>query len=150
MKKIFLMLLVVVVIVAVIFPVYFYFMGKQSQKMMNEGLNGGHLRICPSRPSCVSSTDKRKLHAIAPLSFKPNAIATLKEITQQMRGAKVMQQSNDYLHVTFASELFKFIDDVEFLMTAGQIEVRSVSRVGYSDLDVNRKRIENIRAQYEE
>ncbi|MEZ5467356.1 MAG: DUF1499 domain-containing protein [Lysobacterales bacterium] len=41
----------------------------------------------------------------------------------------------------------RFIDDIElrFDDAAGQIQVRSGSRVGYSDLGVNRKRVEALR-----
>ena len=42
-----------------------------------------------------------------------------------------------------------FVDDVEFLLDedAKVIHVRSASRLGESDLGVNRKRIETIRAK---
>jgi len=45
-----------------------------------------------------------------------------------------------------------FVDDVEFLIapTAKVIHVRSASRLGESDLGVNRKRIETIRAKLNE
>jgi uncharacterized protein (DUF1499 family) len=40
-----------------------------------------------------------------------------------------------------------FVDDVEFLAepAAGLVHVRSASRLGHSDLGVNRKRIEDLR-----
>jgi len=43
------------------------------------------------------------------------------------------------------------MDDVEFLLDDGTktIHIRSASRVGYSDLGVNRKRVEAIRARFE-
>jgi uncharacterized protein (DUF1499 family) len=49
--------------------------------------------------------------------------------------------------------LFRFVDDVEFYFPEKQggetiIHVRSASRVGSSDLGVNRKRIERIRSQF--
>jgi uncharacterized protein (DUF1499 family) len=41
----------------------------------------------------------------------------------------------------------RFVDDVEFLFddTNKKIHVRSASRVGYSDMGVNRKRVEELR-----
>jgi len=44
--------------------------------------------------------------------------------------------------------VFRFVDDVEFHVdeTAKLIHVRSASRVGHSDLGVNRRRVEAIRA----
>ena len=43
--------------------------------------------------------------------------------------------------------MFRFVDDVEFLLddATGQIYFRSASRVGRSDLGVNRRRMEAIR-----
>jgi uncharacterized protein (DUF1499 family) len=56
------------------------------------------------------------------------------------------------LLITFApkctSAFFGFVDDLELhLRTAeGVIAVRSAARLGYSDLGVNRRRIEDLRA----
>ena len=48
-----------------------------------------------------------------------------------------MTQRPDYLHAEFASATFGFVDDVEFhLAAAGRIDVRSASRLGYSDFGV--------------
>jgi uncharacterized protein (DUF1499 family) len=43
------------------------------------------------------------------------------------------------------------VDDVEFLLGDGTrtIHVRSVSRVGYSDFGVNRRRVEEIRTRFD-
>jgi uncharacterized protein (DUF1499 family) len=43
-----------------------------------------------------------------------------------------------------------YIDDVEFALDAGAsvIHVRSASRLGESDLGLNRKRIESIRTAF--
>ena len=48
------------------------------------------------------------------------------------------------------SWLLRFVDDVDAVVDpdAGVIHVRSASRVGYSDLGVNRKRVEAIRAAF--
>jgi uncharacterized protein (DUF1499 family) len=44
--------------------------------------------------------------------------------------------------------VFGFIDDLELHLRSaeGLIAVRSASRLGYSDLGVNRRRIEDLRA----
>ncbi|MBD0265996.1 MAG: DUF1499 domain-containing protein, partial [Tolypothrix sp. Co-bin9] len=61
-------------------------------------------------------------------------------------------ESNDYLYAEFKSALMGFVDDVEFYLDpkAKVIQVRSASRLGQSDLGVNRKRIETIRAKLAE
>jgi len=57
-----------------------------------------------------------------------------------------------YLHVEFRSTLFRFVDDVEFVIDEpqGLIHIRSASRVGYSDLGANRKRMEKIRLAFQQ
>jgi uncharacterized protein (DUF1499 family) len=65
-------------------------------------------------------------------------------------GGKIQEEHDGYLWTTFTSRLFRFVDDVEFRMvsTDGIIHVRSASRVGYSDLGVNRRRVEKLRTLF--
>jgi uncharacterized protein (DUF1499 family) len=51
-------------------------------------------------------------------------------------------------HAEFTSALFRFVDDVEFLLddSTRTIHLRSASRIGNSDLGVNRKRVEVLQA----
>jgi len=54
-----------------------------------------------------------------------------------------------YIHATFTSRLFRFVDDVEFYFPDEPVlHVRSASRVGYSDLGADRRRIEDIRNRF--
>ena len=52
-----------------------------------------------------------------------------------------------YLHATAESRLFGFIDDLELAADArsGVLQVRSASRLGDSDLGVNRARLESLK-----
>jgi uncharacterized protein (DUF1499 family) len=54
------------------------------------------------------------------------------------------------LWATFTSKVFRFVDDVELRLDPQNncIQVRSASRIGYSDLGVNRQRIDKLRALY--
>ena len=67
-----------------------------------------------------------------------------KIITRQ--GGEVQQDDGSYLHATFTSPVFRYVDDVELRLDEdhGLIHIRSASRVGRSDFGVNRKRIERI------
>lgn len=116
------------------------------------GLVDNQLKACPDRPSCVCSTDDRERHAIAPLAIpdahKTAPLAGLAAVVQAMPRTHILEQSDAYLHATFTSRLFRFVDDVEFLLDGDVVHVRSVSRKGYSDLGVNRKRVEAIRAAF--
>ena len=64
--------------------------------------------------------------------------------------ATIIEETGQYMHVEFRSRIFGFVDDVEFLVDDRVIQVRSASRVGRSDLGVNRKRIEALRLQFNE
>jgi uncharacterized protein (DUF1499 family) len=75
--------------------------------------------------------------------------ALLRVISEQAR-ATIIEQSDHYLHVEFKSKYFRFVDDVEFYLPNNDpiIHIRSASRVGHSDLGVNRKRMNHVREQY--
>lgn len=66
-----------------------------------------------------------------------------------MPRARVVKAETGYLYAEFTSKLMGFVDDTEFYLDAraGVIHVRSASRLGRRDFDVNRERIEHIRAQ---
>jgi uncharacterized protein (DUF1499 family) len=111
---------------------------------------GSVLAACPASPNCVTSIDRDKRHAIAPLVYPSNRAAAYRaliEIIDTQPRATIVKQGSAYVHVEFSSRFFGFIDDVEFLFVPDQpsIEVRSASRTGYFDFGVNRKRIEKIR-----
>jgi uncharacterized protein (DUF1499 family) len=65
-------------------------------------------------------------------------------------GGKIQEEHEGYLWATFTSKVFRFVDDVEFRMVSadGIVHVRSGSRVGYSDLGVNRRRVEKLRTLF--
>jgi uncharacterized protein (DUF1499 family) len=120
----------------------------------NIGVNNGRLAACPATPNCVSSQAPASdtQHAIAPLPFSsdaPTTMAKLKQAIAVIPRTNIIKETNDYLYVEFASKLMGFVDDVEFYLDneTKTIQVRSASRLGESDLGVNRQRIEGIRSK---
>lgn len=120
----------------------------------NLGATAGQLKPCPGSPNCVNSqalvTDLQ--HAIAPITFTgeaDRAFAKLTELVQATERATVVTAEPTYLYAEFVTPLMGFVDDVEFVLDAptSQIHVRSASRLGESDLGLNRQRIETLRAQ---
>jgi uncharacterized protein (DUF1499 family) len=108
----------------------------------------GRISPCPSSPNCVSSlADKEDGHYIAPLNMSatPRNWQALKETVSALPRTRVVTDSAGYMHVTFTSLVWRFVDDVEFLQADTLIHVRSASRLGRSDLGVNRRRVEKIR-----
>jgi len=59
-----------------------------------------------------------------------------------------VKETSDYLHAECRSAWFGFVDDLELHLRPSEasIAVRSASRLGYSDLGVNRRRVEDLRA----
>jgi uncharacterized protein (DUF1499 family) len=57
-------------------------------------------------------------------------------------------ETADYLHAECRSAVFGLVDDLELHLrqSEGIIAVRSASRLGYSDLGVNRRRVEGLRS----
>ncbi len=119
----------------------------------NLGVTDGKLAACPSSPNCVNSQTPQSdgEHYIEPIACGDvdTAMARLRSIVDSMARTTVVTESENYLYAEFKSALMGYVDDVEFYLdkAAGALQVRSASRVGKSDLGVNRKRIEAIRAQ---
>ena len=115
---------------------------------------GHRLAPCPSSPNCVSTQGNSEQHAIAPYRYRktlPEAKAILKQVLSERRRTKLVDEGGEYLRYECTSLLFRFVDDVEFRFDdqAKIIHFRSASRVGYSDLGVNRNRMEEIRGLLE-
>ncbi len=120
----------------------------------NIGVTNGKLAVCASTPNCVNSqaVASDTEHAIKPIQIGGGTmprIADLKLAIQSMPRSTIIKETNNYLYAEFASQLMGFVDDVEFYFDDDGkfIQVRSASRLGESDLGVNRQRIEEIRAK---
>jgi len=99
----------------------------------------------------VSTQATDEGHAIAPFRYtksRAEAKEALKSALSSLSRTKLVEEDEAYLHYEVTSLLLRFVDDVEFLFddAAKTIHFRSASRTGYSDLGVNRKRLEEIRA----
>ncbi|UCG14795.1 MAG: DUF1499 domain-containing protein [Deltaproteobacteria bacterium] len=117
------------------------------------GPAGRELPPCPDSPNCVSSLSDDKSHYVKPLEYEGSVEKAKEEliaVISSMKRSKIVRAEAGYLHATFTSFLFRFVDDVEFSFDHAQkvIHVRSASRTGYSDLGVNRKRVEEIRKRF--
>jgi uncharacterized protein (DUF1499 family) len=114
------------------------------------GVRQGHLADCPSSPNCVSSQASDSAHKIAPLASiggPTNSRNRLLALLANQPRVTVVSEQNNYIRAEFTSRLLRFVDDVEFLLGPQAIEVRSASRLGYSDLGANRARVEQLREQ---
>jgi uncharacterized protein (DUF1499 family) len=146
------LVIALIVLAPVIFLAILSMLAKRPE---NLGVVNGRLASCPSSPNCVSTQATDADHQIEPIPFDgaPNqAIGRLKRVIGAVPRLKTVTESEDYLHAEATSLLFRFVDDLEFLVDreAKVIHFRSASRVGHSDLGVNRARMERIREAFQQ
>ena len=113
-------------------------------------MSAPQLKECPTSPNCVSTQTKQKSKKMEPIPFEldpQKVIGVIKNVVVSRPRTNLEKESDNYLHYTFKSCLFGFIDDVEFLIDGAQklIHFRSASRTGYSDLGVNEKRMTELK-----
>ncbi len=118
------------------------------------GVKDGRLKACGGKPNCVNSQATVGYAHIAPLSYtgdSTTALQKLADLVAAQPGAKIIAHRDNYLYAEFSTPFMGFVDDVEFYCdTASQkIQLRSASRLGYSDMGVNRKRIESLRQKFQ-
>lgn len=111
------------------------------------------LAPCPDSPNCVSTKSKDPARAMPPLPYLKSgeeSMNRLVSIVREMKRATIVSTTPSYLHVEFRSALFRFVDDVEFVLddSARVIHFRSASRTGYYDFGVNRRRMQEISGRY--
>jgi uncharacterized protein (DUF1499 family) len=112
-------------------------------------MSAPQLKPCPESPNCVSTQTQQKNKQMDPIPFAldiKNIIKIIKSVVASLPNTHLEKESSTYLHYTFKSKIFRFTDDVEFLIDAEQkfIHFRSASRTGYSDMGVNKKRMTEI------
>lgn len=116
------------------------------------GVTGGQLGPCMNKPNCASTQNVNEQHAIKPFTFsgdKAVAKEKLRSILTARSDTRIITDDGDYLRVEFTTPIMRFVDDGEFLVKDGEVDLRSGSRVGYSDLGKNRRRLEEIRTDFE-
>ena len=114
-------------------------------------ITNGILLPCPSSPNCVSSQAEDAKHKIDPIAFPISKKTVIHSIIikalNDLGRVEIITNTPDHIHAIFKTKFFKFKDDLDLYIdqTNNRIQVRSASRTGYSDLGVNRKRIEALR-----
>lgn len=102
---------------------------------------------CPESPNCVSTQTTPGEHQMKPVPWTgspDDAAARIKQaVDSQFSRSRLVVEKPNYLRYEVTSLIFRFIDDVEFLIDPETrlIHFRSASRVGHSDLGANRNRM---------
>jgi uncharacterized protein (DUF1499 family) len=114
---------------------------------------GEALRPCPGTPNCVSTEAADARHAIPSIPFRgpPEAAqAQARQALLQEPRTRIVLEAPGYLRAESRSRLIRFVDDVEVVVDgrARVIRFRSASRVGRSDLGVNRMRMDRFTQRF--
>jgi uncharacterized protein (DUF1499 family) len=110
---------------------------------VGQGLENGRLRPCPSSPNCVSSEASDS--DLAPFKLPGKDGWERLRLAIDSEGGSIEREEAGYLHATFRSRLFGFVDDLECRLDGSTIQVRSASRLGWWDMGANRRRVELLR-----
>jgi len=150
MKALFIIVTVLVIAVVVIF----FFLGQTSSSGKAIGLVDARLAKCSTKPNCVCSEYKQDAdHYIDPIIVTKGSIADSKQVLKNVikeMGGKIESETDDYIAATFTSKVFRFVDDLEIRIDteSNVIHLRSASRVGHSDISVNKQRTELFKELY--
>lgn len=104
---------------------------------------------CPDKPNCLSSLEKGDQY-FAPLVYNNKNLAELKTIIENVLkndGAEIATKSNNALHAIYTSRVFRFKDDVWFYIDESNqtLHLKSASRTGHYDFNVNQKRLNRLK-----
>ena len=119
------------------------------------GRVNGRLLPCPESPNCVCSVDPESASRIEPFACPgpetpTQALKRLRELVLSLPRTRLLEDQPGYLRFEVTTALLRFRDDLEFAADdlGKVIHVRSASRIGWSDLGANRRRVEAVRAQF--
>lgn len=114
--------------------------------------NNGLLRPCPDSPNCICSEDypNKNVEALSFEGIKADQAWMALQTTIKECGGTIRKLDTGYIWATFTTSFFRFIDDAEFRLESEKelIQIRSASRVGYSDFGANQRRYEQLRAAF--
>jgi uncharacterized protein (DUF1499 family) len=141
------------VLLALLPVVWFALLSALARRPAGLGATGDRLGGMPTTPNAVGSQTDDPAYHVDSLAFQGDparAWQRLQQVVRRQPRTAVVTVNDRYLHAEARSLLFRFTDDLEFLLQSdvGRIDVRSASRVGHSDLGVNRARVEAIRREF--
>jgi uncharacterized protein (DUF1499 family) len=119
----------------------------------NLGVKEGQLASMPNSPNAVSSQTDLESYYVEPIPFKVDLETTKKAILSAVTNygdGEIKTDDSNYIHIVFTTSAMKYHDDVEFYFDeeARVVHFRSASRIGYSDMGLNRDRYEALLTYY--
>ncbi|TFE03359.1 DUF1499 domain-containing protein [Jeotgalibacillus sp. R-1-5s-1] len=122
---------------------------------MKNRLENGRLLPISSKPNNVSTQTDQSDKKMEPLPYrgsKEDSKARLKKILHANEKITIKNESENMIYAIETSSFFRFKDDIDFLFDDENqvVHFRSASRTGYSDMGVNKKRMQKITELYME
>ena len=114
------------------------------------GIQNGTLAPCPGTPNCVH-TGLRDPEGTRPMFAdtripRGQMMDRIADVVRELPRTEIISQDGDYLHAEVTSRFFRFVDDLEIMISVeNEVIVRSAARVGKGDLGVNAARVEDLR-----
>lgn len=141
------------ILIALIIAVITFIFMKNNITPSNLGVVDGRLSAMPNSPNAVSSQTDVEDKKVEPLEFEGNlneSNTKIINIINSYANSKIITQSDNYIHIVFQTSSMHFKDDVEFYFDTKNklIHFRSASRLGYSDMGVNKERYNEIKLKY--
>ncbi len=123
-----------------------YFLSFSAKRPANLGVKNGRFSPLAATPNGVSTQSSNPGQQMEPIPFTGSNTEEMQRLVaavKSMPGSKIVEQDSHYLRAEFTSRIFRFVDDVEFFIDDKEkvVQFRSASRIGYSDMGVNRRRM---------
>ncbi len=130
-----------------------YMVFQNLKKPATPGLINGQLAPLPSSPNAVSSQTENTDRYVEPFPFKADStttMAALHTMLGEFDSITILSETEKYIHAVSISAKMRYRDDLEFLLDEEEnlVHFRSASRVGYSDMGLNRQRYNVLKERY--
>ena len=147
MKIVFGILAVVLILIIV--------MTAKNMKTPELGVENGLFKPLSSKPNGVSTQAKDEDKLVEPLPFSGDLESTktlIIEVCKSYGEVKIIKEERNYIHIVFTTGKMKYKDDAEFYLDEKNqlVHYRSESRIGYSDMGLNRDRYDALASSYNE
>ena len=127
-----------IVLLWLVIRLWLHFFGPNAQNL----INNNQLTPCPSPLKCYFVSVDLEQHPPS-----PTLLQQLQQSVESMPGSRIININDNYLYATYTTRLMGYTDDLECLINANTLHCRSASRVGRSDLGVNKKRVTQLLAK---
>lgn len=136
-------------IVLIIIILFLVMVVKNMKTPVGLGHDQGRLASMPQSPNAVSSQSDDPEKKVDPIPFKGDLNESkewIKKALLAYGGIKILREEDNYIHAVSTTSKMKYHDDLEFYFDekAGFIHFRSASRIGYSDMGLNRERYNRL------